>query len=95
MKFETTNNKFLGKWDYQVQFAFYFDWVQDDNGRHEKWRSKKEQQGIETIVSYLGQAASGAWERVGNSFYFTDLDDAFRLRLYFDRDLKTVRQYQP
>lgn len=95
MKFETITTELLGKWRYQVQFAYYFDWIADKKGgRSEKWRSKKEAEGIETIVSYLNSKAVGEWERIGNSFYLNDLDDAFRLRLFFDRDLKAVRQHQ-
>lgn len=96
MKFEISTTKFLGKWHYQVQFAYYFDWVpvKGTNDRVEKWRSKNEARGIADIEQYLTTNALGAWERNGNSFYVTELDDAFKLRLFFDQNLKAVRQYQ-
>lgn len=94
MKFETTkDSSFLGKWKYQAQFAYYFDWVPNGTGKKkEKWRSDDDRQGIADIEGYLRRSARGDWLRVGNNFYVNDLDDIFRLRLYFDDPLKLIRK---
>lgn len=94
MKFETTkDNSFLGKWKYQAQFAYYFDWVPGKSGKKiEKWRTSDDRQGIADLEFYLRNNARGEWTRVGNNFYVNDLDDIFRLRLFFDDNLKLIRR---
>ena len=94
MKFETTkDDSFLGKWKYQAQFAYYFDWAQGPSGKKvEKWRTDDDRQGIADLESYLRRTARGDWTRVGNNFYVNDLDDIFRLRLFFDDALKLIRK---
>ena len=94
MNYQKTKDKnFLGKWRYQAQFAYYFDYVKQGDGKKvEKWRTPEASQGVASIEFFLKSRAIGGWLRVGNNFYFDSLTDIYHIRMYFDDDLKFIRE---
>ena len=94
MKYEKVKEKhILGKWLYQAQYSFHFDWVIDPNGKKvEKWQNKEDQEIIENIEQWLNTKAEGKWRRIGNNFYLEKLSDIFSIRLYFDEGLKFIKE---
>lgn len=94
MKYEKSNEpNFLGKWRYQVTFAYYFDLITDPTGEERAiWRSKDDRRGIDSLDYFLNDRATGEWLREGNVVYLQTLDDAFNIRLFFDQYIKIIRQ---
>ncbi len=92
-KYEKINEKhILGAWNYQAQYAFYFEWITDKNGKkYEKWNNPSDLEAIESIEYFLTSKAEGNWKRIGNNFYLEKLGDIFSIRLFFDEGLKLIK----
>jgi hypothetical protein len=93
MKYERINEKhILGAYRYQAQYAFYFEWTTDKDGKkREKWNSPADLEAIESIEYFLASKAEGKWKRIGNNFYLEKLGDIFSIRLFFDDGLKLIK----
>jgi hypothetical protein len=93
MRYEIINEThILGKYKYHAQYAFYFEWITDKDGKKcEKWNTPSDLEVIENIEYFLISKAEGNWKRIGNNFYLEKLGDVFSIRLFFDEGLKFIR----
>ena len=92
MKFEkTSDGAFLGQWKYQAQYGYNYQAVK---GKRDNWKTAADREGIELIESFLRQRSTGGWQRQGNCFYVNTLDDIFHLRLFFENNLKSIKEAQ-
>jgi hypothetical protein len=92
MKFEKTQDEaFLGRWKYRAQYSYTYN-----NGKQKKdyWKTPEEKAAIEAIETFLRKRSTGGWLRQGNCFYVDTLEDIFHLRLFFENNLKTIKEAQ-
>lgn len=47
---------------------------------------------VEDAIFFLKSKAKGGWKRQGSSLFLYELDDAFRVRLYFNEGLKILKE---